>query len=251
MIKIGFFIKKPHCRKGSTMKKGCILLVVLLVGVSGCARRTKKGAAVKETKPVETAQASDVAIPMAQDQSRSFFDDDLEGFELADNQNDAKPEAIDTSKANQVAEQPAQPEAEDEFAWVEEDEKRGQNDLSIVYFDFDKYIIKQNEEEKVVSNAASIKKMLDEQEKKGLNPTVVIEGHACHSAGSAIYNLALSEKRAKVLADRLVGAGISRSQIKIVGRGTQFPAIKDGKPVTGNREEQWPNRRDEIAVINA
>ncbi len=27
--------------------------------------------------------------------------------------------------------------------------------------------------------------------------------------------------------------------------------IKDGKPVTGNREEQWPNRRDEIAAINA
>jgi len=75
--------------------------------------------------------------------------------------------------------------------------------------------------------------MLDAQDKKGVKATVIIEGHACHSAGSAIYNLALSENAAKVLADRLVDAGISRGQIKIVGRGNQFPAIKDGKPVTG------------------
>ena len=222
-VKSGFYFKRVIIlQKGwQTMKKGCVLLVVLLIGVSGCAKRTKKGEAVKETKPVTTAQASDVAIPMAQDQSRSFFDDDLEGFELTDNQNDtAKPEAIAQAKPQQAVEKQPTKELEDEFAWVEEDEKRGQNDLNIVYFDFDKYIIKQNEEEKVVSNTAAIKKMLDDQEKKGLKATVVIEGHACHSAGSAIYNLALSEKRAKVLADRLVDAGISRSQIKIIGRGT-------------------------------
>jgi len=235
------------------MKKGYILLVVLLIGVAGCAKRKRKGESIKETQPVAAAQSSDVAIPMAQDQSRSFFDDDLEAFELTDNQSDtAKTEAIKPSKTQQAAAEPAkQKELEDEFAWVEEDEKRGQNELNIVYFDFDKYIIKHNEEEKVVSNTAAIKKMLEYQEKKGQKATVVIEGHACHSAGSAIYNLALSEKRAKVLADRLVDAGISRRQIKIVGRGTQFPAIKEGKPVTGNREEQWPNRRDEVAIINA
>jgi outer membrane protein OmpA-like peptidoglycan-associated protein len=239
------------------MKKGCILLFVLLLGVSGCGgRRKRKGEPVKEKRPVATAQAStNVAIPLAQDQSRSFFDDDLEEFELVDNQTDnaavAKVETPAPETPATTDEVVKQDELEDEFAWVEADEKREQNELNVVYFDFDRYVIKQNEEEKVVANAESLKKMLDEQEVKGTKATIVIEGHACHSAGSAIYNLALSEKRAKVLADRLVESGISRSQIKIVGRGKEFPAIIDGKPVTGSRDEQWRNRRDELTVINA
>jgi len=60
------------------------------------------------------------AIPMAQDQSRSFFDDDLEEFELTDNQSDTKTEAIEAAKpTKEVAQAAQQKELEDEFAWVE------------------------------------------------------------------------------------------------------------------------------------
>ena len=79
---------------------------------------------------------------------------------------------------------------------------------------------------------------------------MVIEGHSCHSAGSAVYNLALSEKRAKALADRLVAGGVPSQNIKVVGRGQEVPAVVEGKAVTGDRKEQAPNRRDEVRVIH-
>ena len=78
---------------------------------------------------------------------------------------------------------------------------------------------------------------------------LVIDGHACHSAGSRAYNLALSERRAKVLADLMIEAGIPADCVKIVGRGDEMAALVNGKPVDGDREQQWPNRRDEIHVV--
>ena len=67
--------------------------------------------------------------------------------------------------------------------------------------------------------------MIDE----GGEPTIVIEGHSCHSAGSKTYNMVLSERRAKAVSDRLVAAGIPADKIKIVSRGQECPAKdKDG-----------------------
>ncbi len=77
-------------------------------------------------------------------------------------------------------------------------------------------------------------------------PTVVIEGHACHSEGSAIYNLALSERRARYIAQKFAEAGIDASNIKIAPRGSEMP-VRHG----GSRAEQWVNRRVEIYAIDA
>ena len=79
--------------------------------------------------------------------------------------------------------------------------------------------------------------------KKGKN--IVVEGHACHSAGSAIYNLALSEKRARYAAKKMTNSGTDSKYIKIAPRGHEMPIIKDG-----NREAQTVNRRVEIFAID-
>ena len=61
----------------------------------------------------------------------------------------------------------------------------------------------------------------------------------------------LSEKRAKTLKDCAVAAGIPANKIKIVGRGSDIPEMINGKPCTGDKDQQGPNRRDEIQVIPA
>ena len=125
-------------------------------------------------------------------------------------------------------------------------------DLKTVYFDFDKYSIRKDQESVVAQNVDTIKNTLAQQESGKAKKVVVIEGNACSSAGSAAYNMALSEKSAKVFADRLVASGISRDKIKVVGRGQECPAVDaGGKPCTGSKEQQWLNRRDEINLVKA
>ena len=70
---------------------------------------------------------------------------------------------------------------------------------------------------------------------------VVVEGHACNSAGSAKYNMMLSEKRAKKVAAWLKENGFSIKRLHIVGRGCEMPIVS-----SGSREEQAPNRRVEM-----
>jgi outer membrane protein OmpA-like peptidoglycan-associated protein len=208
---------------------GYTFLVVLLVSLAGCGGKKTKKAEVREDK---NEVMSNVDIPVADDGIRSFFDEEVGEFKLAD-------EKDEKTKG----------EGQNDFAWEDVDQK-GQN-FKEVYFEFDRFNIKTDQEQSVAYNIEQIKKSLDQAKERGVKPVVVIEGHACHSAGSAVYNLALSEKRAKVLADTLIQAGVPQEHIKIVGRGQEVPAIIDGKAVTGSRQEQWPNRRDEVRLIHS
>lgn len=128
-----------------------------------------------------------------------------------------------------------------EFAWIEAEE----SDIKVVYFDFDKAELKNDQKEVVAQDIKHIKNLIKESENAGLKATVVVEGHSCHSAGTASYNLALSESRARIIADSLIEAGIAAKNLKVVGRGQEMPVVE------GSREEQAPNRRVELRVINA
>ena len=203
--------------------KGYIFLLTLLVSVGGCGKK-KKGIEIKKHT------STHVDIPVADEGIRHFFEEDINEFTLDE-----------AGLANKID------AASDEFAW-ENIDQAGQN-FKVVYFDFDRFAIKEDQQGAVEYDFAKIKNSLDEAAKKNVNPVVVIEGHACHSAGSAVYNLAISEKRAKVLRDELVAHGIAPEHIKIVGRGKEVPAIVNGKVVTGDRSAQWANRRDEVRVI--
>ena len=217
------------------LKKGSLLLITL-VAIPGCGGGRQK-TVIHHDAPLHDTKTH-VDIPVAGEQIKSFFDEDLGEFALVDDATDSAQE-LDS------------PAAMNEYAWVEEEGKNASN-FKVVYFDFDKYTIKNTQEENVTYDVSTVKQVISEQLAAGAahpEVKVVVEGHACHSGGSAIYNLALSEKRAKVVSDRLVACGVPREFVKIVGRGQEVPAIVNGKVATGSREQQWPNRRVELRIL--
>lgn len=200
--------------------KSTVFLLSLLVVVAGCGKKNKKA----ENKINSEEVSKNIDIPVAEGDVSRFFDKELNEFALVeDKTQDAK-----------------------DFAFEEDASKQ---DYKVVYFDFDNAALRKDQEENVAFDVTRIQQSLADAQKRGIKPVVIIEGHACHSAGSKTYNLALSEVRAKSLLEALVAAGVNPEYIKIVGRGDELPAMVDGKPCTGSREQQWPNRRDEIRVM--
>jgi len=102
----------------------------------------------------------------------------------------------------------------------------------IVFFDFDKTAITP-EAERVLQRAA-------QDVRVGQGARIHVVGHA-DRAGSARYNVRLSEKRAKVVHDRLVDLGVNDDQIATRAMGESQNRVPTAD---GVREAQ--NRRAEI-----
>ncbi|MFC1842420.1 OmpA family protein [Candidatus Dependentiae bacterium] len=246
------------------MKKNAVFLLSLLVVLSGCVKDKNKKPQKMSGQKTEGAQGID--IPLASNEAKSYFDDkddlNLGEFVLVEDaevaQNPQKAEGnIETAQGNvdttgdSVQMQQAgntinldEKDLED-FSWVQEVEHADET-FKKCHFEFDKYDVKEDQEKKIEENIKLAKKMVDE----GANPTIVIDGHSCHSCGSQTYNLVLSEKRAKAIADRFVAAGIPSDSIKIVPRGSEVPEKDEfGSDITGSKYDQWPNRRSEVRVV--
>lgn len=119
------------------------------------------------------------------------------------------------------------------------DESMARYGLKPIYFDFNRDDIRGDQ---MAALSADLK-VVQELTKKG--QTVVVEGHACDSAGSAAYNMHLSHKRANKVANYLSKKGVKKKNLKVVGRGHEMPLVRGG-----DREAQAPNRRVEIYVLD-
>jgi outer membrane protein OmpA-like peptidoglycan-associated protein len=182
------------------------LLLLTAALLPGCKKK------VKEEKKDEKS----VNMPLASaGTQKGFFDEDINGFVMEEDTGAKKDESVLASA----------------------DTKQ----FKTVHFEFDKYDIGHDQEPVVEADAQEALKVAREDQK-----TIVIEGHACHSAGSKAYNLLLSEHRAQEVAKHLRDAGVPDEQIKAVGRGTEMPVV-----MGGSREEQAPNRRVEIFPLQA
>lgn len=209
------------------MNKQFFLLLSVIALVPGCWRQRKA-----DKRPVDAQEVmTDVDIPVSQTNVKTFFDEDIDDMDLEDS----------------VA--VATPTEDGQYAWIEKSAQINKDGFRTVYFDFDKYGIRSSEKDSVAQDVARMQTMLAKEEQTGKRVKFVINGHACDSAGNRQYNHILSENRAKTLKDCAVAAGIPADRITIVGRGSDFPAIINGKPCNGNKEQQAPNRRDEIQVI--
>jgi outer membrane protein OmpA-like peptidoglycan-associated protein len=218
------------------MNKIIFLLCLTIIALPSCGQKKKQARPVTLRPRTEVVSATE--IPLANDDIRSFFDDDINDFALLEDDNSCEVKTlVQTSGLTDIDET-------DEFAWVNEIEK--EQTSKVVYFDFDRYTIREDQKEAVAYDIAYVKEELKKADDRGYTPAVVINGHADHSAGSAAYNLALSEKRAKAVADKFAAEGIST---KTVGRGTEVPAVVNGKKVTGSRDEQAANRRADVSII--
>ena len=200
-----------------------LLISFLLVGLSGCGK--KKGGIVGPQENKQDATITRVSLPTSETDTDVFFDESVNEFDLAQQ----------TSFEG------------NEYAWITDAEQ--EQGFKPIYFDFDGHTLRADQQERLAWNVERIKKEYAHSKRCKQKPVVIVEGHACHSAGSSVYNVAKSEKRAKAVYDRLVAAGVPSNSIKIVGRGKEVPEVIQGKIVLGDRKQQWPNRRDEIKVV--
>ncbi|GFK92428.1 Outer membrane lipoprotein Omp16 [Fundidesulfovibrio magnetotacticus] len=103
---------------------------------------------------------------------------------------------------------------------------------TMIHFDFDRYDLKP-EARQTLTRKAEILKQYPEIK-------LVIEGH-CDQRGTAEYNLALGERRARAAADYLVNLGVPTAKLSIVSYGKERPLDP------ANNEAAWAkNRRDEF-----
>jgi peptidoglycan-associated lipoprotein len=115
------------------------------------------------------------------------------------------------------------------------EELNAEKPLQMIYFDFDKFFIRDDAKSVLESNSAFLKKWRSVK--------LLIEGH-CDERGTEEYNLALGEKRAKSAYDYLISLGISADRIKIISYGKSQPIDM------GHDEIAWQkNRRGQFTII--
>ena len=78
--------------------------------------------------------------------------------------------------------------------------------------------------------------------KAGNAARIVVVGHT-DTSGSAAYNIKLSERRAKTVADALAGLGVDASKLAVDWKGESDPAV-----ATGDGVKEPLNRRSTIDI---
>ncbi|MFH1729742.1 MAG: OmpA family protein [Pseudomonadota bacterium] len=149
--------------------------------------------------------------------TESNLDAGLKALSLADEQ-----EAADSFKDSSVSE-----------GLLAEFDEAG---LKVIYFDFDQYQIKKDQEQNVSKNINFLKKYD--------NVNLLVEGH-CDVRGSNEYNLALGQKRAYAIQDFFDKNGISQKRVKLVSFGEERPAL-----IGSGEDIHSKNRRVEFQITD-
>ena len=211
------------------MKKYIHIFLCLLIVTTGCAKKKDKNTSNKQSSTKKSH---------VKHNKKTTFNENLEAFALDDDSlhNFAHDMNNESQPANS-AKSGRQPKSM--FRWEDATADQSKEDFRTIYFEFDKYKITKEQESNLHADIDYAKKMI------GSGKIIVIEGHACDSAGSAVYNMTLSEQRAKFIATKFMDAGIDKSNIKIAARGQEMPIVKGG-----NKHQQAANRRVEIYAID-
>lgn len=110
-----------------------------------------------------------------------------------------------------------------------------QGALEKIYFDFDSATLSESSRRTLAGNAAALA--------KESGAKIRIAGN-CDERGSAEYNLALGERRARAAQQYLVTMGVKPESLSIVSYGKEKPAVQGGD------EAAWKkNRRDDFLVM--
>jgi len=233
------------------MNKISILTLALVVALPGCCGKKKSTQPVQKNNVAKymNTQGSveeitedddgDNEEPVVEEQEFNFDDEDDDGDEYGNEEEDDE-DLTDLDDLDLEEED----EEEVAFRWID---SQTDDEFKPLYFTFNHYGIRADQKTVVDYDIEQIKQLLADSGTTA-EPTIIIEGHACQE-GTPAYNVALSEKRAKIVADLFVAAGIDKSSIKVVGRGQECPAVVNGKVVNGSREDRAPNRRVEVRVI--
>jgi peptidoglycan-associated lipoprotein len=172
----------------------------------------------------ETQNATDVSIDgigsVQPNGSQSVSPTDSTTYHLVAKGAGGSQEATARVTVTQPPPPPPQPTASEE-------ELFNQN-VKDIYFDYDKYDIRADQQTAAQGDAAFLK--------QHPNIKVTIEGH-CDERGSTEYNLALGDNRANAAKNALVQAGIPADSIKTISYGKEKPFCTD------HNEQCWQQNR--------
>jgi peptidoglycan-associated lipoprotein len=146
---------------------------------------------------------------------------------------EAPPVEEDVTPAEEVPPPPPPPVEEEEPEVIEEEEFEPLV-LEDIFFDFDKYNIRSEFKGVLEENAELLMSRSE--------AILVIEGH-CDERGTAEYNLALGEKRAKAVMDFYIAYGISADRLSMISYGEERPFDY------GHDEDAWAKNRRAHMVI--
>lgn len=210
------------------MKKNLLYIIALLPLLQGCCGRRNKST---------SKTSGNVAIELEKNKGKNgakkniFIDDAVGQFEFEEEEGAFSANAMkDSATLNLV-------ESAQAREWEERRAAQAKHGFKVIYFDFGQYEIRADQAAALKHDVAAVKKLISQ------GYDIVVEGHACNSAGSEAYNLQLSADRAKSVKKHLVGQGIPAERIKTVGRGFEMCVVP-----AGNREQQSSNRRVEFYV---
>jgi peptidoglycan-associated lipoprotein len=102
------------------------------------------------------------------------------------------------------------------------------SELSDVFFDFDRFSIRDDARTGLEANAGLLKSPSGKK--------VLIEGH-CDERGTSAYNLVLGERRAQAVVQYLQDLGVPSSQMQITSYGKERPFC------TEHSETCWQSNR--------
>lgn len=152
----------------------------------------------------------------------------------------AAPAAVEVAKAEPKSEpaKPAEAVAPAVPPMSQQAAKASAAELSFetIYFDYDKSDLRQDARDVLSKNAEIMLKSKPDAK-------VQIEGN-CDERGSAEYNLALGERRAKSALQYLLTLGVKADRLSVISYGKEKPAVQ------GSDEAAWSkNRRDEFVIV--
>ena len=214
-----------------------LLVLALVVALPGCGNKQKQQSSRPSKKTmVEKYMQVDGDIEDLDDEDLDDMDElteeDIASFEFPEDEDVADLDEIDLEDLEDMNEN-------EEYSWID---AQSDDEFRKLYFSFNHYGVRDDQKASLNYDIEQVKQLIAEAS-DATQPTVVIEGHTCQE-GAPSYNLALSERRAKTVADLFVAAGVDRSAIKVVGRGQECP-LTDGT----TRQERNPNRRVEVRVL--
>ena len=171
----------------------------MLITVAGCSK--KKNQVVNNQPNYKKS--------ISKNNKKSTFDENLQAFALDDAALHNFAHDKNSSEENKNSSNNRSNDAQAMFQWENTTADQTKQAFKTIYFEFDKYTITPEQNAALKADIEYAEKMISS------GKIIVIEGHACDSAGSAVYNMTLSEKRAKFIASKFIEAGIAKSSIKI------------------------------------
>ena len=202
-------------------KWGLTILTLLLVlaFLSGCAKKT----VLKEEATPKESTAATEAAPAVKAPEKSAVKDNAEAKKRAEQERAAAEKAKEQAAKSEAARQAAAA-AKESYT------------LADIYFDFDKFNLRDEARAVLNKHVEWLNKNKDVQ--------VTVEGH-CDERGTAEYNLALGERRANAVIKFLVDMGIDGKRLKAISYGSELPL--DPR----HNEEAWTKNRRAHFTISA